>query len=96
MFLRIFMHMDRIPEKIDSKFRYVLLSARRAEQLIRGAQERMPRESPKLARHAMQEISNELVEWDYGEAPESSDADGGEEDGAEAESGGLSPPGPVN
>ncbi len=90
------MHMDRIPEKIDSKFRYVLLAARRAEQLIRGAQERTPRESPKLARHAMKEIANELVAWDYGEAPDSSEADGADEDGADAENGRSSPPGAVN
>ena len=68
------MHMARFPEKIDSKFRFVLLAARRAEQLIRGAQERMPRESPKFARHAMSEVQNDLVEWDYGEAPESSES----------------------
>lgn len=90
------MHMSRFPEKIDSKFRYVLLAARRAEQLIRGAQERMPRKSPKLARHAMKEIENELIEWDYGDAPESSDADGADEDGADSESGGLGPPSTVN
>ena len=65
------MHTGRFPEKVDSKFRFVLLAARRAEQLIRGAQERMPRESPKFARHAMNEIQHDLVEWDYGEAPES-------------------------
>ena len=90
------MHMSRFPEKIDSKFRYVLLAARRAEQLIRGAQERMPRKSPKLARHAMKEIENDLIEWDYGDAPESSDADGADEDGADSESGGLGPPSTVN
>ena len=90
------MHMERIPEKIDSKFRYVLLAARRAEQLIRGAPERMQRESPKFARHAMKEIASEMVDWDYGEAPESSDADGADEDGADAENGGLSPPSTVN
>lgn len=88
--------MDRIPEKIDSKFRYVLLAARRAEQLIRGAQERMPRESPKFARHAMKEIAGELVDWGYGQAPESSEADSADEDGVDAESGGPSPPSTVN
>ena len=31
----------------------------------------MPRESPKFARHAMSEVQHDLVEWDYGEAPES-------------------------
>ena len=63
--------MARFPEKIDSRFRFVLLAARRAEQLIRGAQERMPRESPKFARHAMSEMQRDLVEWDYGQAPQS-------------------------
>jgi len=71
--------MDRIPDKIDSKFRFVLLSARRAEQLIRGAPERMPQESPKFARHAMQEIEQGLVEWDYGQASESAAAAAQEE-----------------
>ncbi len=61
--------MARFPEKVDSKFRFVLLAARRAEQLIRGAQENMPRESPKFARHAMTEMQRDLVEWDYGEGP---------------------------
>ena len=90
------MHMDRIPEKIDSKFRYVLLAARRAEQLIRGAPKRLPDESPKLARHAMKEIASDLVDWDYGEAPESSESDAADEEGADAENGGLSPPSTVN
>ncbi len=74
------MHMGRFPEKVDSKFRFVLLAARRAEQLIRGAQERMPRESPKFARHAMSEMQHDMVEWDYGEAPESPES-GSAEDG---------------
>ena len=70
--------MGRFPERIDSKFRFVLLAARRAEQLIRGAQERMPRESPKFARHAMSEMQHDLVKWDYGEAPEVPEAAGAE------------------
>ena len=73
------MHMARFPEKVDSKFRFVLLAARRAEQLIRGAQERMPRESPKFARHAMSEMQHDLVEWDFGEAPESPETPSGED-----------------
>lgn len=71
------MHMARFPEKVDSKFRFVLLAARRAEQLVRGAQERMPRESPKFARHAMSEMQRDLVDWDYGKAPDSSEASSG-------------------
>ncbi len=77
------MHMARFPEKIDSKFRFVLLAARRAEQLIRGAQERMPRESPKFARHAMSEVQHDLVEWDYGEAPESPESASAEDGNAQ-------------
>ncbi len=75
------MHMARFPDKVDSKFRYVLLAARRAEQLMRGAEEKVPRESPKLARHAMKELELDLVGWDYGEAPEPSASAGADDDG---------------
>lgn len=62
--------MDRIPEKIDSKFRFVLLAAERAEQMLRGARPKIDMGDLKATRIAMQEISNDLVEWDYGPAPE--------------------------
>jgi DNA-directed RNA polymerase omega subunit len=62
--------MDRIPEKIDSKFRFVLLAAERAEQMLRGARPKIDMGPLKATRIAMQEISNDLVEWDYGPAPE--------------------------
>jgi DNA-directed RNA polymerase subunit omega len=62
--------MDRIPEKIDSKFRFVLLAAERAEQMLRGARPKIDMGALKATRIAMQEISNDLVEWDYGPAPE--------------------------
>ena len=62
--------MDRIPKKIDSKFRYVLLASQRAEELIQGAQPKMEIESPKLTRLGMQEITEEVVKWDYGPATE--------------------------
>ncbi len=58
--------MKDLPEKIDSKFRYVLLSAHRAEQMMRGAQPRADAESQKLTTVAMDEIMNDLVAWDYG------------------------------
>lgn len=58
----------RIPEKIDSKFRYVLVSARRAEQLIRGSRPRLESEE-KPTSVAMHEITDGLVEWGYGPAP---------------------------
>ena len=62
--------MERIPEKIDSKFRFVLLASERAEQLLRGAKPKIDMGPLKPTRIAMNEISNDLVEWDYGPAPE--------------------------
>lgn len=68
--------MDKITETVDSKFRFVLLSAQRAEQLLRGAQPRVEVTSPKVARTAMREMIEGLVDWDYGPAPSASDASG--------------------
>lgn len=60
----------RIPERVDSKFRYVLVAARRAEQLIRGGRPRLE-EGGKPTSVAMEEISQDMIEWDYGPAPKS-------------------------
>lgn len=60
---------ERFPDKMDSKFRYVLVSARRAEQLIRGGRPRLD-EAGKPTTVAMEEISRELIDWDYGPAPQ--------------------------
>lgn len=62
--------MERIPDKVDSKFRFVLLAAERAEQMLRGAKPKIDMGELKPTRIAMMEISNDLVEWDYGPAPE--------------------------
>ena len=62
--------MERMPEKIDSKFRFVLLAAERAEQMLRGARPKVDMGELKATRIAMQEISNDLVEWGYGPPPE--------------------------
>jgi DNA-directed RNA polymerase subunit omega len=62
--------MDTFGDKVDSKFRFVLLSARRAEQIIRGARPRVEAHGVKTARIAMQEIKQGLINWDYGPAPE--------------------------
>ena len=58
------------PEKIDSKFRYVLLAAHRAEQIMRGSQHKLPQEGVKNTTAAMEEITADVVEWDYGPAEE--------------------------
>jgi DNA-directed RNA polymerase omega subunit len=57
-----------IPEGVDSKFRLVLLIARRAEQLMRGARPKIDPDRPlKPTRLAAEEFENNQVRWDYGE-----------------------------
>ncbi len=58
------------PEKVDSKFRFVLLAARRAEQMVRGARPKIDHVSRKPTRRAMAEIQAEAVNWDYGPEPQ--------------------------
>lgn len=59
--------MRELPEKIDSKFRYVLLAATRAEQMMKGALPKVPNaEATKPTSMGMDEIADELVAWDYG------------------------------
>jgi hypothetical protein len=55
--------------KVDSKFRFILLAARRAEQVMRGARPKIQYRSAKVARGAMEEILGNAVAWDYGPAP---------------------------
>lgn len=62
--------MDRMPERIDSKFRYVLLAALRAEQMMRGGRPKIDMGVKKSTRVAMEEISNDLVDWGMGPAEE--------------------------
>ena len=58
--------MRQIPEKIDSKFRFVLLAARRAEQIMRGAQPKVSTSVGKATHIAVNEVFEEAVGWDYG------------------------------
>ncbi|MEE8137531.1 MAG: DNA-directed RNA polymerase subunit omega [Thermoanaerobaculia bacterium] len=58
--------MERIPGKIDSRFRFVLLAAQRAEQMMRGGRPKVEMGELKPTRVALEEISNDLVDWDYG------------------------------
>ncbi len=56
-----------IPEGVDSKFRLVLLIARRAEQLMRGARPKLETERPlKPTRLAEAEFEQNLVRWGFG------------------------------
>lgn len=62
--------MERMPERIDSKFRFVLLAAERAEQMMRGSKPKVEMGELKTTRIAMEEVINDMVEWDFGPAPE--------------------------
>ena len=60
-----------MPEGVDSKFRLVLLIARRAEQLMRGARPKLETDRPlKPTRLAAAEFEENQVRWGLG-------ADGG-------------------
>lgn len=63
--------MHVIPERIDSKFRLVLLAAARAEQLMRGARPKIEASGLKPTRLALEEVTQDLVAWDYGYPPDS-------------------------
>jgi len=55
--------MEGLPEGVDSKFRYVLLVAKRAEQLIQGSQAKIRSRFAKPTRIAMEEIDRNQVKW---------------------------------
>jgi DNA-directed RNA polymerase subunit K/omega len=55
--------MEGMPEGIDSKFRYVLLVSKRAEQLIQGAQPKTRPRHAKPTRIAMDEVAANVVKW---------------------------------
>lgn len=55
--------MEGMPEGIDSKFRYVLLVSKRAEQLIQGAQARTKSRHSKPTRVAMEEVQKNVIKW---------------------------------
>ena len=55
--------MEGLPEGVDSKFRYVLLVSKRAEQLIQGSQPKLKTKHAKPTRVAMEEIEKKQVKW---------------------------------
>ena len=58
---------QKIPEGVDSKFRMVLLLARRAEQLMRGARPKMELEKAlKPTRLAAREFEESRIQWAFG------------------------------
>lgn len=71
--------MEGLPEGIDSKFRYVLLVSKRAEQLIQGAQPRTRSKHAKATRIAMEEVERNQVKWQLSAPVEETTALEGEE-----------------
>ena len=55
--------MEGLPEGVDSRFRYVLLVSKRAEQLIQGAQPKTKPRHAKPTRIAMEEVEKNAVKW---------------------------------
>jgi len=55
--------MEGLPEGVESRFRYVLLVSKRAEQLIQGSMAKMKSKHAKPTRIAMEEIERNVVKW---------------------------------
>ena len=55
--------MEGLPEGVDSKFRYVLLVAKRAEQLVQGSSAKIRSRHTKPTRVAMEEVDRNQVKW---------------------------------
>jgi len=55
--------MSDLPEGIDSTFRYILIAAKRAEQLISGARARVATRHVKPTTVALAELATEHVPW---------------------------------
>jgi DNA-directed RNA polymerase omega subunit len=70
---------QNLPEGVDSKFRMVILLARRAEQLMRGARPKMETDAPvKPTRLAAGEFEKNMIRWDFGPEGGSLPTDGEE------------------
>ncbi len=56
--------MDRYVANIDSKFRYIIVAAKRAKQLLKGAKPKIKTKSRNPIRIAQQEVMQGLVEFE--------------------------------
>lgn len=60
--------MLNIPENIGSKYRFIVIAAQRARQLMLGAQSRVPgRPDEKSVITAMEEVLNEQIKFELTE-----------------------------
>ncbi len=62
-----------LPQGIDSKFRFILISARRARQLQSGAKPAIQTQSKKVMRVAQQELAAGVVPFELVEPPPGND-----------------------
>jgi DNA-directed RNA polymerase subunit omega len=62
-----------IPQNVESKFRFILVAAKRARQLQAGARPLVQSSSKKLTRVAQQEVASGLVPFDVLAPPGNSD-----------------------
>ncbi|MCB1033520.1 MAG: DNA-directed RNA polymerase subunit omega [Acidobacteria bacterium] len=65
----------KLPENMDSKFRYVLVAASRAEQLMRGAPAKVQPLAGKSTTLALKELKEDLVPWEMGAEPDEAPAE---------------------
>jgi DNA-directed RNA polymerase subunit omega len=56
--------MQRIPESIGSKFRYIIIAAERAKQLQNNAKPKIKTKSTKPAHVAMQEVAQGMIPFE--------------------------------
>ena len=63
-----------LPKEVDSKFRFITVSAQRAKQLQNGAKPRVESRSRKSTRIAMEEVLAEAVSWELREDPKAAAA----------------------
>jgi len=61
------MVVTKLPDNMDSKFRYILVAAERAKQLQNGARARLETKSRKPTYVAMQEVGQKLINFEITE-----------------------------
>lgn len=60
--------MQKIPENIGSKFRFIIIAAERAKQLQNNAKPKIKTKSTKPAHIAMKEVEQELISFEIPKA----------------------------
>jgi DNA-directed RNA polymerase subunit omega len=61
--------MQRIPENIGSKYRFIIIAAERAKQLQNNARPKIKVKSTKPAHIAMKELEAGAVNWEFTQQP---------------------------